>query len=111
MSPSERGRVVVDTTAARWAAGEAAGHMRLDLYAGADGERVSLERLEAGARLPEVACAGGEEIFVLSGVLADADGRYGPGTWLRRPAGQRCGWWSDEGASWWAKRGHLRAAS
>ena len=29
--------------------------------------------------LPETDCPGGEELFVLSGELADAHGAYGPG--------------------------------
>ena len=49
MKPSETARVVIDTTAAIWQPGDAAGLSRLRLHNAADtGERVTLERLAAG---------------------------------------------------------------
>jgi anti-sigma factor ChrR (cupin superfamily) len=69
-----------------------------------------MERLDAGAVLPVMDCAGGEEIFVLSGELRDEQGIYGPGTWIRNPAGHRRSLGSRVGVTYWAKRGHLRAA-
>jgi anti-sigma factor ChrR (cupin superfamily) len=108
MPPSERGRVVIDTAAAPWEAGAVAGHAVLRLYASGE-EAVTLERLAAGTRLPETACAGGEEIFVLSGELADERGRYGARSWIRNPAGHRRSLASAQGTTYWAKRGHLAA--
>ncbi|HXR20439.1 MAG TPA: cupin domain-containing protein [Steroidobacteraceae bacterium] len=112
MAPSEQRRIVVDTTAARWDQGELAGHSRVTLYeALGNAERVTIERLEAGARLSEADCPGGEEIFVLAGDLSDEQGCYGSGTWIRNPAGYRRSLSSRQGATYWRKRGHLSGAS
>ncbi|MCW5705313.1 MAG: cupin domain-containing protein [Bradyrhizobium sp.] len=108
MPPTETGRVVIDTSAARWA-DDTAGLARLPLHAAAaTGEQVALERLAPGGSVPDVDCPGGEEIFLLSGRLKDEYGNYGPGTWIRNPAGFRRSLSSPEGATYWVKRGHLR---
>src|SRR5882672_6175740 len=108
MPLTEQRRLVVDTTTSGWEPGDVDGHARLGLYsAGPTGERVTMERLRAGAQLPEMDCPGGEEIFVLAGDLADGHGAYGPGTWIRNPAGFRRSLRSARGVAWWAKRGHL----
>lgn len=106
MGPAERRRVVVDTGSATWRS-HASGRASLILHEGADGERVTLERLEAGAALDGEDCPGGEEIFILSGDLADEHGRYAPRTWIRNPDGFRRILASGGGALYWAKRGHL----
>ena len=109
MKPTGEPRVVIDTTIAQWHRGDAPGHARIELYAAThDGERVTMERLDAGAALPAMSCAAGEEIFVLSGALRDERGSYGPGTWIRNPAGHRRSLGSAPGVTYWAKRGHLR---
>ena len=110
MALIEQKRMVVDTTTSHWDQGDVEGHTRLGLYAASqNGERVTMERLRAGAILPVMDCPGGEEIFVLSGDLLDEHGAYGPGTWIRNPAGYRRSLKSKGGATYWAKRGHLRA--
>ncbi len=112
MVPSERHRLVVDTRIVKWNAAGEPGLKRLVLFSADDaGEQVSLERLQAGARLSEADCPGGEEIFVLSGDLRDEYGIYRGGTWIRNPAGFRRRLGSDGGATYWAKRGHLRPVS
>jgi anti-sigma factor ChrR (cupin superfamily) len=116
MAPSGEPRVVIDTASEHWNLGDVPGHTRIGLYAATpdaathDAERVTMERLEVGAVLPVMDCAGGEEIFVLSGELRDEQGTYGPGTWIRNPAGHRRSLGSRAGVTYWAKRGHLRAA-
>jgi anti-sigma factor ChrR (cupin superfamily) len=111
MQTDDQHRVVVDTTARSWDAGEVVGHTRLDLFnAGQAGEHVTLERLQAGVSLSERQCEGGEEIFVLKGELGDASGSYSAGTWIRNPPGYRRALRSDRGCTFWAKRGHLRSA-
>jgi anti-sigma factor ChrR (cupin superfamily) len=111
MPPSEQNRVVIDTTSAEWQQADA-GLKTLTLYLAPDAaERVTLERLEAGAHLGEADCAGGEEIFILSGDLADEHAVYRAGTWIRNPAGFRRDLQSKGGATYWAKRGHLRPTS
>jgi anti-sigma factor ChrR (cupin superfamily) len=109
MPDSESGRVVIDTNRAAWEQPDVEGHQSQLLYASpAIGERVTLEKLAAGTTLPSTQCDGGEEIFLLTGTLADDYGHYGAGTWIRNPAGSRSQFGSQEGAVFWAKRGHLR---
>ena len=93
MTPAERRRVVIDTAAATWQAGDAAGHERLPLHHGADaGERVALERLAPGAGLAAVECPDGEEIFLLSGRLRTsmAPTAKVPGSGTRPDTGTAC---------------------
>jgi len=112
MPDSENRRVVVDTTKAAWERSDIEGHQSQLLYASPEtGERVTLEKLAAGTTLPSTKCDGGEEIFLLTGTLADDYGHYGTGTWIRSPAGSRSEFSSQEGAVFWAKRGHLRPGS
>jgi len=111
MALSETQRTVVDTKSANWQRGDVDGHTRVALYAaGRDAERVTMERLAAGTMLAPTDCPGGEEIFVLAGELVDEHGAYGDGSWIRNPAGYRHRLSSRRGATYWAKRGHLRAA-
>jgi len=108
MPLTERVRVACDIGTMPWQSA-APGMSRIGLHS-ADGEDVALERLAAGTALAEEEHAGGEEIFVLSGTLADGDGVYGPATWIRNPAGHRRVLRSQPGATYWVKRGHLRPA-
>jgi len=109
MTPTETARLVVDTSVAKWQ-DDAPGLTRLPLYEAAGaGERVALERLAPGALLPDADCPGGEEIFLLSGQLKDEHGKYDAGTWIRNPPGFRRSLSSPHGATYWVKRGHLRA--
>ena len=110
MPPGEAERVVIDTRASDWARSDVDGHALLVLHAAAGGgEVVTIERLDAGARLAASDCAGGEELFILSGDLADERGRYGRNTWIRNPSGLRRSLTSQGGAVYWAKRGYLPA--
>jgi anti-sigma factor ChrR (cupin superfamily) len=108
MPITETERVVIDTASADWQPGDAPGHQRLALYSAAGGERVTMERLAAGASLPAYECPGGEELFLLTGDLADERQAYGPRSWIRNPPGSRHGLASKTGAVFWVKRGHLR---
>jgi anti-sigma factor ChrR (cupin superfamily) len=112
MPPAEAKRVVIDTAKAIWKLAGPNGVIRLPLYLAPDtGESVTLERLPPGTDLTEADEPGGEEIFVLSGEVSDRHGSYGAGTWIRNPAGSRSGFGSKDGATYWAKRGHLRPMS
>ncbi|MGH6880652.1 cupin domain-containing protein [Hypericibacter sp.] len=108
MLSTEHKHVVIDTTASAWRQGDVEGHTKLSLYVG-EGEQVTMERLRAGVELPEAPCSGGEEILVLSGDLGDDHGTHGPRTWVRNPAGHRRRLLSRRGATYWVKRGHLKA--
>jgi len=105
MHAQESARVVIDTRKGVWSPGAADGHAVQTLHALR--ERVALERLEAGARLPDEAQPHGEEILVLEGTLADEEGSYPARTWIRNPAGHRRRLQSSTGAVYWVKRGHL----
>jgi anti-sigma factor ChrR (cupin superfamily) len=110
MRPSERERVVLDVEALPWRKGERDGHARRVLHIAGDGsEQVMVERLAAGCSLAPDDCAGGAEIFVLEGSLADEFGDYGAGSWVRSPVGFRHALRSSAGAIYWSKRGHLAA--
>jgi anti-sigma factor ChrR (cupin superfamily) len=112
MKPTEAKRIVLDTAKAVWKLADPAGLLRLSLHLAHDtGESVTLEQMLPGAQLTETDLPGGEEIFVLSGELSDRHGSYGAGTWIRNPAGTRSGPGSRNGATYWAKRGHLRPIS
>ena len=111
MALTEKQRTVVDTRIPDWPQGDVDGHTCLVLYAaGQNAERVTMERLSAGAILPPMDCPGGEEILVLSGELVDERGVYGAGGWIRNPVGYRRRLGSTGGVTYWVKRGHLRPA-
>ena len=102
-------RVVIDTAKASWKPGDPEGPIRLPLHLAPDtGESVTLERMLPGTHRIEAVQPGGEEVFVLAGELSDRYGCYGAGTRIRNPAGSRSGFGSEGGATYWAKRGHLR---
>ncbi|MDI1265041.1 MAG: cupin domain-containing protein, partial [bacterium] len=112
MKPTETTRVIIDSATAPWKSGDPGTPARLALHLAPDtGESVTLERMLPGTHLVETDQPGGEEIFVLSGELSDRHGCYGAGTWIRNPAGCRTGFGSADGATYWAKRGHLRPMS
>jgi anti-sigma factor ChrR (cupin superfamily) len=70
-------------------------------------EQVCLQRLEAGQPV-SIGAAGGAELLVLDGGILD-DGRlYGPGTWIRLPAGRhRDVIAGGQGVRFYLKTGHL----
>lgn len=104
----DRSRVAIDTGLGRWES-SMPGVEVLWLHRHGD-ESVLMVRSAAG--VPGIAHAhpGGEEIFVVQGVLEDEDGRYGPGTWLRRPRGSHHCPVSREPTLLWVKAGHLPGA-
>lgn len=70
-------------------------------------EMVRLIRYDASTETPAHDHPAGEEIFVLEGVYHDADGSYGPGTWIRNPPGTRHAPASQDGCTVYVKSGHL----
>ena len=107
MRPDETRRIVIDTTAAVWQSGYTAGVSRIMLHSGSNGETVAMEQLAPGTLLSPYDLPAGEEILLLEGDLADADGNHGPGSWFRNPAGFRHALMTRAGAVYWVKRGHL----
>ena len=98
-------RVAIDTNAATWHTYDH-GIQVLPLHKHMD-ELVVLVRLPANA--PGIAHEhpGGEEIYVISGVIRDENGTYRAGTWLRQPPGSAHCPVALEDALLWVKSGHL----
>lgn len=72
-------------------------------------EEVRLVRFAPGTRLPEHTHPGGEEVYVIEGVLQDENGTYPAGTWLRSPHHSEHAPFSDAGCLIYIKTGHLPA--
>lgn len=105
-APGDLQRVVIDTTTANWSVVSQAGLSRVTLHQHR-GEKVALVRFAPGARLPDDPHPGGEEFYVLEGVLSDEAGDYPTGTWVREPAGSAHAPFSREGCVIYVKEGHL----
>ena len=106
---NDRSHRVVDSNTAAWQRSAPSGREVLPLYEEAGHpESMRLVRLGPGTRVPEHDHPGGEEVYVMAGTLADAQGTYGQGTWLRFPDGSRHQPFSDEGCTLYVKVGHLR---
>lgn len=107
MHPDDQTFVRTDTRGGTFVADpDVPGVARLPLHTFGD-ERVRLSRLAAGTAMPPHDHPGGEEVLVLEGTLADEDGTYGPGTWLRLPPGSRHAPRSETGCLLYVKLGHL----
>lgn len=108
MPPDDQAHVRIDTTSAPWLPGPVDGAEVMPLHAH-DSEEVTLCRLAPGARLGRHEHPGGEEIFVVEGVLEDELGRYPSGTWVRNPPGSAHAPYSEQGCVFYRKTGHLEA--
>ncbi|WP_218080676.1 cupin domain-containing protein [Anthocerotibacter panamensis] len=104
--PDDHARVVIDTHRAEWYPGVQQGLSVLPLHAHST-ERVALVRWEPGTRFQRHRHYGGEEILVLSGTLADEEGVYPQGTWLRNPPGSVHQPFTEMGCTIYVKVGHL----
>jgi anti-sigma factor ChrR (cupin superfamily) len=84
-------RLVIETEKLDWVASPAPGVWRkhLEREAEESGETSSVVHFDAGAGFSRHTHTGGEEIFVLSGVFEDENGRYPAGTYLRNPPGSQ----------------------
>jgi anti-sigma factor ChrR (cupin superfamily) len=106
---SDRGHHVVDSTTAAWNQSDPPGREVLALYDDAGHpESIRLVRLAPGTRVTEHEHPGGEEVYIIAGSLADTEGSYEQGSWLRFPDGSRHQPYSDEGCTLYVKTGHLR---
>lgn len=104
------GRVqrVVRSEGAAWQRSDTPGREVLTLYDETGyPECTRLVRLAPGTRVPEHDHPGGEEVYVIAGSLADGEGTYAQGTWLRFPDASRHQPFSDEGCTLYVKTGHL----
>lgn len=106
----DRGHRVVASESATWQRSDVPGREVLTLYEEpGHAERMRLVRIAPGTRLPEHAHPGGEEIYVIAGSLADEQGTYEQGSWLRLPDASHHRPFSDEGCTLYVKTGHLPA--
>ena len=97
----------IDTTVGMWGASKADDVDVLPLHEFGS-ETVALVRFGANAAYPRHVHDGGEEIFVIEGMIHDEHGEYPKGSWIRSPDGSphevRAG---PEGARLYVKTGHL----
>lgn len=106
MSDDDKAFVRVDThNAELWQDG-LPGEKVLPLHQHA-AEQVELLHWQAGCELESQIFPGGAEYLVLDGEFSDEQGSYGPGHWLRLPAGSRQTIHSRDGARVYRKQGHL----
>lgn len=106
MDPEDQTFVRIDTANGDWQPTDIDGVETLPLHEYGP-ERVMLFRMAPGTSTPLHGHAGGEEILVLEGELADEHGRYPQGTWVRSPKGSRHAPFSDKGCTIYVKLGHL----
>ncbi len=105
-APDDHKPVVIDTRAATWSKVSPAGLSRLTLHTHGD-DKVELVRFAPNARVASDPHPGGEEVFVLEGVLSDESGHYPAGVWVRDPPGSSHMPFSDLGCVIYVKEGHL----
>ena len=107
MHPEDQEQIYLDITDEnRWQASDHAGVEVMPLHS-FRAEETFLLRLAPGASLSTRALPGGEEVFVLDGAVADEQGDYRKGGWLRHPIGEAPALGTTEGAILLVKRGHL----
>lgn len=104
-------RVSMETTALPWTPAPVPGIHRkmIERDGGEVARATSIVRYAAGASFPTHTHDLGEEIYVLSGDFADELGAYGPGTYLKNPAGSSHAPRSRGGCDLYVKLRHLDA--
>ena len=103
-------RVVVRTTTTPWQQGSASGLSVLPLHEFGT-EHTALVRWAPNTRFHRHSHWGGEEIFVLAGVLHDEHGEYPADSWIRSPhLSTHTPFTGAEGATIFVKVGHLSSA-
>lgn len=102
--------VRIDTRSAAWQPGRVPGLSALPLHSHG-GIETRLVRWAPDTRPWQHGHPGGEEVFVLDGVLRDEHGAYPAGSWVRSPPGSRhAPFTGSEGALIYIKTGHVGAA-
>ena len=105
--PGDSRQIAIDTGTGSWRASRAEAVDVQPLHQFGN-EAVELVRFKANVRYPRHVHDGGEEIFVIDGLIRDDDGEYPKGSWLRYPNGSThmvSG--GPEGALLYVKSGHL----
>jgi anti-sigma factor ChrR (cupin superfamily) len=101
----DRKQVTIDTRAEPWQQGQ--GNLRVMPLHEFEGEHVALVHWPKGEQFVFHRHAGGEEIYVMSGKLADEHGEYPSGTWIRSPHLSTHQPFAIEETVIWVKIGHL----
>jgi anti-sigma factor ChrR (cupin superfamily) len=96
----------VDTDGAAWVRGTVAGTSILPLHEFGT-EVVTMSALPKGAVVPARDVPRGEEIYVVSGAIEDADGVYEADSWIRNPPGRAPAYTAIAETMLWIKAGHL----
>ena len=98
-------QVVIDTAEMDWIASSSPGVRRKPLErAGAEsGHATSIVEFAAGSRFKHHEHPQGEEIFILKGIFSDETGNYGPGMYMRNPAGTGHAPFSTDGCTLFVK--------
>ncbi|MEB3158207.1 MAG: cupin domain-containing protein, partial [Synechococcus sp.] len=96
-----RKAVAVNSAALPWAASPAPGVERrlLERLGGEVARATSVVRYAPGSQFAQHSHGGGEELLVLEGTLADEQGTYPAGTYLRNPPGSAHAPGSREGCT------------
>lgn len=104
-------RAVVNSNSLEWVASPGAGvERRMIERDGLELARAtSIVRYAPGSRFERHSHDRGEEIFVLDGTLEDEAGTYGPGAYLKNPAGSSHAPSSSTGCTLYVKLRHLSA--
>ena len=98
-------RLAIDIDKGQWQ--NVGNGIRYQLLHKHDDEQVAVVELPATAPGIPHPHPGGEEIYVMKGVLRDEHGTYPAGTWLRQPPGSSHCPYALEDALLWVKSGHL----
>ena len=103
---NDKKRVRIQTSEQPWHPGSHPGLSVMPLHS--HGTRhTALVLWQPGTHFNSHIHPGGEEIYVIEGLLADEEGQYPAGTWLRNPPYSRHQPYSDRGCRILVKTGHL----
>ncbi len=105
---NDTAQVAIDTQSEPWLPGQ--GNLKVMPLHEFEGEHVALVHWPKGEQFLFHRHAGGEEIYVISGKLADEHGEYPTGTWLRSPHMSTHQPFAIEETTIWVKVGHLHEA-
>ena len=103
--PEDTESVCINTNKIAWLAGE--GKFQIMPLHDFNHESVALLKCPAFSKFSPHQHFGGEEVYVLAGVIMDEYGYYPAGTWMRNPHNsEHCPYVEDETVIW-IKTGHL----
>jgi anti-sigma factor ChrR (cupin superfamily) len=105
--PGDEQHVQVDTNTIEWQPGS--GKIQLIPLHDFGSERVALFKWSAEEKVPLHSHPAGEEVYVIQGEIADEQGQYRAGTWLRCPHGSAHAPHAVVDSLLWVKTGHLCA--